>query len=70
MTSNIRKALFKSLMAQSIENENVVIIGNGEEVYTYLMWACIPSVSPRIKKKSEGGIEHLDAVYALAHTHC
>ena len=32
MTSNIRKALFKSLMAQSIENENTVIIDNGEEV--------------------------------------
>lgn len=32
MTSNIRKALFKSLMAQSIENENAVVIDNGEEV--------------------------------------
>ena len=32
MTSNVRKALFKSLMAQSIENENTVIIDNGEEV--------------------------------------
>ena len=32
MTSNIRKALFKALMAQSIENENAVVIDNGEEV--------------------------------------
>ena len=40
MTSNIRKALFKSLMAQSIENENTVIIDNGEEVHMY-MYMCI-----------------------------
>ena len=33
MTSNIRKALFKALMAQSIENENTVILDNGEEVH-------------------------------------
>ena len=32
MTSNIRKALFKSLLVQTIENENTVIIDNGEEV--------------------------------------
>ena len=32
MTSNIRKALFRSLMAQSIENDNVVVLDNGEEV--------------------------------------
>ena len=41
MTSNIRKALFKALMAQSIENENTVIIDNGEEVMcTMYMYLC------------------------------
>ena len=45
MTSNIRKALFKSLMAQSIENENTVIIDNGEEVYMY-MYMCIYILYP------------------------
>lgn len=32
MTSNIRRALFKVLMVVTIDNENTVLIENGEDV--------------------------------------
>jgi hypothetical protein len=51
MTSNIRKALFRSLMAQIIENENVVIIGNGEEV---TRWYVVLNGQLKLIREREG----------------
>jgi hypothetical protein len=51
MTSNIRKALFRSLMAQIIENENVVIIDNGEEV---TRWYVVLNGQLKLIREREG----------------
>ena len=40
-----------------------------QSICHYLVCICIAcSVSPRIKKKGGGGIEHFEAVYAVAYT--
>jgi len=37
MTSNIRQALFKIVMLQTFDNDNSIVIDNGEEVS---VWYC------------------------------